>query len=96
VIGVFFYIIIYMIEKPKNYKRINKQDMDIPGNSLAVKVVNGNIELALKTFKRKIKDSDKLEEFKARKEFLKPSVIKRKKMKDAIRAEWRRNQLENY
>ena len=84
-----------MIEKP-NYKRINKQDMDIPGNSLAVKVVNGNIELALKTFKRKIKDSDKLEEFKARKEFLKPSVIKRKKMKDAIRAEWRRNQLENY
>ena len=79
-IGVFFYIIIYMIEKP-NYKRINKQDMDIPGNSLAVKVVNGNIELALKTFKRK--------------EYLKPSVIKRKKMKDAIRAEWRRNQLEN-
>jgi small subunit ribosomal protein S21 len=84
-----------MIEKPKNYKRIRKEDMDIPGNSLAVKVVNGNIELALKVFKRKMKDSGKMEEVKERKEFLKPSVIKRKKMKDAIRAEWRRNQLEN-
>jgi len=85
-----------MIEKPKNYKRIRKEDMEIPGNSLAVKVVNGNIELALKTFKRKIKDSGKMDEVKARKEYLKPSVIKRKQKADAIRAEWRRNQFENY
>ena len=84
-----------MIEKPKNYKRIRKEDMEIPGNSLAVKVVNSNIELALKVFKRKIKDSGKMEEVKARKEYIKPSAIKRKQKADAIRAEWRRNQFEN-
>jgi small subunit ribosomal protein S21 len=84
-----------MQEKPKSYKRIRKEDMEVPGKYLAVKVVNGNIELALKAFKRKMKDSGKMEEVKERKEFLKPSVIKRKKMKDAIRAEWRRRQFEN-
>jgi small subunit ribosomal protein S21 len=57
--------------------------------------VNGNIELALKTFKRKIKDSGKMEEVKARKEYLKPSAIKRKQKADAIRAEYRRRQFEN-
>ena len=57
--------------------------------------MNGNIELALKTFKRKIKDSGKMEEVKARKEYLKPSAIKRKQKADAIRAEYRRRQFEN-
>ena len=85
-----------MQEKNKKpYKRINRDDMEIPGNPLAVKVVNGNIELALKAFKRKIKDSGKMDEVKARKEYIKPSAIKRKQKEDAIRAQWRRNQFEN-
>ena len=84
-----------MQEKPKNYKRIKKEDMEVPGNSLAVKVVNGNIELALKTFKRKLKDSGKIEELKNRKEYIKPSAIKRKQKADAIRAEYRRRPFEN-
>jgi small subunit ribosomal protein S21 len=79
----------------KPYKKIRREDMEIPGCYTGVRVVNGNIELALKTFKRKMKDSGKLEELKDRKEFLKPSAIKRKKMQQAVRAEWRRNQLEN-
>jgi small subunit ribosomal protein S21 len=77
------------------YKKVRREDMEIPGNSMAVKVVNGNIELALKAFKRKIKDSGKMDEVKARKEYIKPSAIKRKQKEDAIRAQWRRNQFEN-
>ena len=65
--------------------------MIIPGAALAVKVIGGNIEPALRLFKKKLKESGKLEEFKARQEYLKPSVIKRKQKKLAIRTEWRKN-----
>jgi len=81
-------------QNKKQYKRINRDDMEIPGNPLAVKVVNGNIELALKAFKRKIKDSGKMEEVRDRKEFRKPSVINREKMKNAKYSEWMRRQTE--
>lgn len=77
------------------YKKIRREDMDIPGCATGVKVVNGNIELALKTFKRKLKDSGKIEELKNRKEYIKPSAVKRKKMQQAVRAEYRRRMLEN-
>ena len=59
--------------------------MEISGNSLAVRVVNNQIELALKLFKRKIKDSGNMDIVKSKQEFIKPSVIKRKKREDAIR-----------
>jgi small subunit ribosomal protein S21 len=78
----------------KPYKKVRREDMEIPGCYTGVRVVNGNIELALKTFKRKMKESEKLEELKARKEYLKPSAIKRKKMNDAKRADWVRRQQE--
>tara|TARA_B100000925_G_C21633416_1_gene314048 strand:+ start:14 stop:274 length:261 start_codon:yes stop_codon:yes gene_type:complete len=77
------------------YKKIRREDMDVPGCATAVKVVNGNIELALKAFKRKLKDSGKIEELKDRKEYIKPSAVKRKKMQQAVRAEYRRRMLEN-
>jgi|TARA_R100000030_G_C3233662_1_gene118858 small subunit ribosomal protein S21 len=77
------------------YKKIRREDMDIPGCATGVKVVNGNIELALKAFKRKLKDSGKIEELKARKEYIKPSAVKRKKMQQAVRAEYRRRMFEN-
>jgi|TARA_B100001093_G_scaffold454523_1_gene463915 small subunit ribosomal protein S21 len=79
----------------KPYKKIRREDMEVPGCFTAVKVVNGNIELALKAFKRKIKDSGKIEELKDRKEYIKPSAVKRKKMQQAVRAEYRRRMLEN-
>ena len=52
-----------------------------------VKVIKGNIQQALKKWKNKTFDSGHLDELKERKEFLKPSVVKRKKLKDAIRGQ---------
>ena len=51
--------------------------------ALAVNVVGTTREdlaFALKTWKRKIKNSEVLEQTKARKEFIKPSVVKRKQL----------------
>lgn len=62
--------------------------MIIPGKFKAAKVINGNIEAALKFWKRQVKDSNVLQEVKDRKEFIKPSAIKRKQKMDAIRAEY--------
>jgi ribosomal protein S21 len=73
------------MENKKPYRKVRRDEMEISGNSLAVRVVNNQIELALKLFKRKIKDSGKLDIVKSKQEFLKPSVIKRKKRQDAIR-----------
>ena len=44
--------------------------MMIPGRFRAAKVVNGNIEAALKFFKRQMKESEILDELKDRKELL--------------------------
>jgi len=50
-----------------------------------VKVKNGDIARALKKFKRKVRDSEHLLEFKKRTEYLKPSVKKRLLRNEAIR-----------
>ena len=73
------------MENKKPYRKVRRDEMEISGNPLAVRVVNNQIELALKVFKRKIKDSGKLDIVKAKQEFIKPSVINRKKREDAIR-----------
>jgi ribosomal protein S21 len=60
-------------------------------SKVTVKVVKGNIQQALKKFKNKTMDSDHLNELRERKQFLKPSVVKRKQKKDAIRKQrWER------
>ena len=82
-------------ENKKPYKKIRRSDMDVSGESSSVKVVNGNIELALKVFKTKIKDGGKLEEVRNRREYIKPSVIKREKMQQAVRTESRRRRITN-
>lgn len=43
-----------------------------------------NIERALKRFKRKFERTGAVKELRARKEFTKPSVLKRKKMQKAV------------
>ncbi|MBF1378782.1 MAG: 30S ribosomal protein S21 [Porphyromonas sp.] len=43
-----------------------------------------NIERALKRFKRKFERTGAVKELRARKEFVKPSVLKRKKMQKAV------------
>lgn len=44
-----------------------------------------NFNFALKVFKRKLKESGKLKEFSRRREYIKPSVRRRKQRLDAIR-----------
>lgn len=43
-----------------------------------------NIERALKRFKRKFERTGAVKELRARKEFIKPSILKRKKMQKAV------------
>ena len=43
-----------------------------------------NIERALKRFKRKFERTGAVKELRARNEFIKPSVLKRKKMQKAV------------
>jgi len=69
-----------MNKKQKQHQTI------VPGNPLAVNVVGSareDLAFALKTWKRKIKNSEILEQTKDRKEFIKPSVRKRKQLQDA-------------
>ena len=70
-----------MSRKQKQHQQI------VPGNSLAVNVVGTTKEdlgYALKTWKRKVKASGVLDAVRDRKEFIKPSVIKRKEKSDAV------------
>ena len=70
--------------------------MIVPGRFKAAKVVNGNIEAALRFFKRQMKDSDVLQEVRDRQEFIKPSAVKRRQKQQAIRKEYiRRLREEN-
>jgi ribosomal protein S21 len=81
-------------ENKKRYKKVRREDMEVPGAPLAVKVVNNQIEPALRLWKRKVKDSGHLDELKERTEYIKPSAKNRKKMQRAVRAEWVRRQRE--
>jgi small subunit ribosomal protein S21 len=66
-----------MNKKQKQHQTI------VPGNSLAVNVVGTareDLAFALKVWKRKIKNSQVLEQTRDRKEFIKPSVVKRKQL----------------
>ena len=55
-------------------KKQKKSDWAIGGD--AVKVIDNNVELALKRFKKMIKDSKKLMELSERQYYTKPSVKK--------------------
>lgn len=52
-----------------------------------VKVVDKDIELALRIMKQKMKYSKKVEELKERKEYVKPSVRRRKEILSAVYSE---------
>jgi ribosomal protein S21 len=65
-----------MNKKQKQHQSI------MPGNALAVSVVNQDLGFAMRLWKRKVKTSEVLEKTKDQKEFIKPSV-KRRKQKQA-------------
>ena len=71
--------------QPKNTK--------IEGYDVAVKVLNGDLEYALKIYKKVLKDSGKLETFKSYEEFVPKSISKRIMKQDAIRREQRERRL---
>lgn len=52
---------------------------------LIVSVKNGNIEWALKDYKRKVQSTKQIEELRERKNFTKPSVRKRLQIEETIR-----------
>jgi len=85
-----------MQEKEKTqYKKVRKEDMDISGVPMGVKVVSNQIEPAIRLWKMKVKNSGKIDELKERREYVKPSVEKRKNKERAERTEWVRRQREN-
>jgi len=53
-------------------------------SSIKVEVLNGNLEKALRSFKKKIKDTKLMVEIKDRQFFEKPSLSKRRKKQKAI------------
>mgnify|MGYP003136906776 FL=1 len=62
-------------------KKQKKSDWALGGQG--VKVLNGDVELALKRYKKMIKDSKKLVELSERRFYTKPSVKKRLEKKMA-------------
>ena len=67
-------------------KKQKQHQMIVPGNALAVHVPGSSrddLAAALKTWKRKVKMSGVLEATRDRKEFIKPSVIKRQQHANA-------------
>lgn len=56
----------------------------LPGTTSGSKVVNRDINFALRMWKKKLKESDVLNDVKSRKEFIKPSATKRMQMNNAV------------
>jgi len=67
------------------YNRYNEYVPFIPG--IAVVVRNGNVEAALRKFKKKVQEEGNIQEVRNRQEYVKPSE-KRRKAKAASRARW--------
>jgi small subunit ribosomal protein S21 len=71
-----------MNKKQKQHQTI------VPGNATAVNVVNQDLGFALRTWKRKVKDSGVLEYVKENRTFTKPSV---KRRDDIAKAKYRQH-----
>ena len=74
----------------KNYRK--RHEFIIPGIPSGVKVPGsspGDIEKALKIFKRQMKDSGTMEELRDRRYYEKPSAKKTVKMEKAVRAQYK-------
>jgi len=77
-----------MQKRRKTGKRYTPRDFVNPGSPLGVKIPDSSdfaLEKGLRIFKRQLKESGKLQECKARREYTKPKTARRKKMNDAIR-----------
>ena len=64
------------MKKRRNFRKRPKDN----SVGLSVTVFNNNVEEALKRLKRKVKNSDLMQDLRKREHFIKPSVIKREKI----------------
>jgi len=80
------------MEENKKHKKVRKAEMIIIGKPNAVKVVNNNIEAALRFWKKNMKESSKIEWIKSHREYVKPTTEKRELRNQALRKEWTRRQ----
>jgi ribosomal protein S21 len=80
------------MEENKKHKKVRKAEMIIIGKPNAVKVVNNNIEAALRFWKKNMKESGKIEWIKSHREYVKPTTEKRELRNQALRKEWTRRQ----
>ena len=80
------------MEENKKHKKVRKSDMIIIGKPNAVKVVNNNIEAALRFWKKNMKENGKIEWIKSHREYVKPTTEKRELRNQALRKEWTRRQ----
>lgn len=81
-----------MEENQRPNKKVRKTDMIIIGKPNSVKVVNKNVEAALRLWKKTLKDSGKIEWIKANREYVKPTTERREQRNKAERNEWVRRQ----
>jgi ribosomal protein S21 len=79
-----------MIKKSKKQK-IYESDL----GGCKVRVVEKDIELALRILRQKFKSSEKLELYKEKREFVKPSIKRRKEILTAIHNEKIKQNREN-
>jgi small subunit ribosomal protein S21 len=66
-----------MNKKQKQHQSI------VPGNASAVNVINQDLSFALRTWKRKVKETGVLEYVKDNRTFIKPSVKRRNELSKA-------------
>jgi len=64
------------MKKRRNFRKRPKDN----SVGLSVTVFNNNVEEALKRLKRKVKNSDLMQDLRKREHFIKPSIIKREKI----------------
>tara|TARA_Y100000034_G_C6808349_1_gene363148 strand:+ start:519 stop:758 length:240 start_codon:yes stop_codon:yes gene_type:complete len=65
-------------------KKLKYHQSIIPGHGIGSKVVNKDVNFALRNWKRKLKNSNILSDLKEKKEYTKPSVRKRQQKNTAI------------
>ena len=61
-------------------KKLKYHQSTIPGHGIGSKVVNKDINFALRNWKRKLKNSNILLELKEKREYIKPSARKRQQL----------------
>ena len=66
-----------------------KNPLRLKNFGLTVEVENGNVEKALRKFKKKVNNDGKIQEYRARQEYVKPTT-KKKLAQGAAKARWRK------